>query len=182
MTNEQMNNPEALRFTPVSAEDRPTVEKVSAFVTAVVKEHFDPIIGEEQNAYMLERFQSVPAVIDQIERGARYYAVSDAQGTWVCCISIYPKNNSMYLSKFYIDKKQRGRGYGRGVLRFIIGEARKEGYSRVTLNCNRDNPVIAMYEHWGFTQIAAEQKPIGSGYIMDDFVFEYQIPPEGAGI
>ena len=49
---------EGVRFCPVDAAGRETVERLSAFAGKIVREHFDPIIGPEQNRYMIARFQS----------------------------------------------------------------------------------------------------------------------------
>lgn len=39
------------------------------------REHFTPIIGEKQVDYMLDKFQSAPAIAEQIRQGYLYFAL-----------------------------------------------------------------------------------------------------------
>ena len=58
-----------MRFEEVKRADGEGVQALSALATSIVREHFDPIIGKAQNDYMLEKFQSVPALRSQLESG-----------------------------------------------------------------------------------------------------------------
>ena len=40
---------EVIKFVRVKAEDREQIAGLSAFASSIVKEHFDPLIGPEQN-------------------------------------------------------------------------------------------------------------------------------------
>ena len=44
-------------------------EELSRLASAIVREHYDPILGTEQNDYMIEKFQSPDAIRDQIRSG-----------------------------------------------------------------------------------------------------------------
>ena len=48
--------------------------------SSIVKEVFDPMIGAAQNDYMIQLFQTVPAIIEQLNSGYTYYIVKDASG------------------------------------------------------------------------------------------------------
>lgn len=41
------------------------IEELSRIASAVVKEHFDPLIDAAQNDYMISKFQSVEAISEQ---------------------------------------------------------------------------------------------------------------------
>ena len=71
---------EVIKFVRVKAEDREQIAGLSAFASSIVKEHFDPLIGPEQNDYMIARFQSVPAITEQIASGYRYYLAESEAG------------------------------------------------------------------------------------------------------
>ena len=45
------------------------IKEMSEMATAILREHYDPIIGKEQNDYMLDMFQSVEAVMEQLSHG-----------------------------------------------------------------------------------------------------------------
>ena len=78
-----------LDFERVQAGETEKIAALSALATAIVREHFDPIIGRAQNDYMLAMFQTVPAITGQLEHGYRYYfvtadGVSTVNGCWSC--------------------------------------------------------------------------------------------------
>ncbi len=61
----------------------------------------------------------------------------------------------------------RGRGVGRALLDYLLGEARARGYARVSLETGRPEAFLAarrLYEAGGF----AECPPFGN-YVADDF-------------
>ena len=80
----------------------------------------------------------------------------------------------MYLSKLYLHKNQRGKGFSKEILQFLITKTRESGLSSITLNVNKynDNTILA-YEKLGFVRIREEKNDIGNGYYMDDYVYCY---------
>ena len=165
-----------VRFIPVSAGDDETVRKLSAFAGKIVREHFDPIIGAEQNTYMIARFQSPEGIRSQIAEGYRYYIVQ-AGDSWAGFLAFYPRGERMYLSKFYPDRSFRGMGLSGRMFAFVRQQTEQEGLSAIYLNVNRFNSdVIAVYHHFGFHCVREEQNDIGNGFVMDDKVMEYPVP------
>ena len=43
-----------------------TIADLSELASAIVKEHYDPILGNEQNDYMIEKFQSPRSLLFRI--------------------------------------------------------------------------------------------------------------------
>ncbi len=172
-----MTQTDEIRFLPVNAAEIETVRKLSDFAGKIVREHFDPIIGPEQNSYMIKRFQSVEAISSQIvSDGYRYYIV-ESGADWAGFIAFYPRGERMYLSKFYLDRSFRGKGIAGKMFAFVRAQTVKEGLSAIFLNVNRFNAdVIAVYRHFGFHCVRMEQNDIGNGFIMDDLVMEYPVP------
>ena len=142
--------------------------------TAIVREHFDPLIGKAQNDYMLQLFQSEDAIAKQLDSGYRYFFVADGERT-VGFIAFYPKGQVMYLSKFYLYRDERGKGYAHQMLDFIVQETKKIGRNGIELNVNKLNPVCQVYEHLGFKKIRDEKNDIGHGFYMDDFVYRLDL-------
>lgn len=172
---------EGVRFCPVDAAGRETVERLSAFAGKIVREHFDPIIGPEQNRYMIARFQSPASIARQIAGGCRYYILED-EGRWAGFLAFYPDGDRMYLSKFYLDRAFRGRKLSGKMFRFVCREAEREGLSAVYLHVNRFNDsVIAVYRHFGFHVVRKVKQEIGSSFIMDDYQMERPLPQGETG-
>lgn len=56
----------------LSAQD---INDTARLANGIWHEHFTPIIGEKQVNYMLDRFQSAPAIAEQIRQGYLYFAL-----------------------------------------------------------------------------------------------------------
>lgn len=157
---------------PVGAEEIPALSRLA---TAIVREHFDPLIGKAQNDYMLSRFQTPEAITKQFAEGYRYHWVLE-DGQPAGFMAWFPRGDHMYLSKFYVEKNHRGRHLAARMRDALLEAARAEGLPRVELNTNKDNSdVIAIYEHLGFTRLRMEKNDIGNGFYMDDVVMEYRL-------
>lgn len=154
--------------------DEKEIERMSAMATAIVREHFDPLIGKEQNDYMLSLFQTPGAIASQLAEGYRYYFVRK-DGEDIGFTAFYPKQDAMYLSKFYLYRQERGKGYAHAMIEFVESETRKEGLQALELNVNRFNSAVQVYEKLGFEIIREEKNEIGHGFIMDDYVFRKQL-------
>lgn len=163
-----------MKYTKVECYDDVLIKELSALATYIVKEHYDPILGVTQNDYMIDKYQSVSAITEQLEHGYQYYIVSDDGGYKVGFLGFYPKEEDMYLSKLYLLKNQRGKGFSKEILQFLITKTRESGLSSIVLNVNKynDNTILA-YERLGFVQIREEKNDIGNGYYMDDYVYCY---------
>ena len=150
------------------------IKEMSLMATEIVREHYDPIIGVEQNDYMLEMFQSEDAIRKQLDHGYRYYFVREG-GRNVGFMAFFPRDNAMYLSKLYLYKSERGKGFARRMVDFVREEAGNEGLIGVELNVNKGNPSCLIYEKMGFKMIRAEKNDIGNGFYMDDYVYRLEI-------
>lgn len=152
--------------------DKESAGKLSALASAIVKEHYDPIIGEEQNDYMIKKFQSAEAIISQLEQGCRYYFV-ELDGMTAGFIGFFPRDGKMYISKLYIDRRFRRRHLATDSVEFIRRQTIDEGMDSMFLNVNRHNESsIAFYEKIGFRKLYTEDNDIGNGYFMNDYVME----------
>lgn len=163
-----------MHFKELCADNEQGIAEMSKMATAIVKEHFDPLIGKAQNDYMLQMFQSEDAIAAQLDSGYRYFFVADGERT-VGFIAFYPKGQVMYLSKFYLYRDERGKGYAHQMLDFIIQETKKIGRDGIELNVNKSNPVCQVYAHLGFKKIRDEKNDIGHGFYMDDFVYHLDL-------
>ena len=159
-----------LNFIALEPDDNEGIKDMSRMATEIVREHFDPIIGTKQNDYMLEMFQTESAIKNQLDKGYNYYFVK-ADKKVVGFTAFYPRKDVMYLSKFYLYKDERGKGYASKMLEFIKDETKAANLEGIELNVNRENEVCHIYEHMGFKIIREEKNDIGSGFYMDDYVY-----------
>lgn len=164
-----------MTYLKIMHHDTDTIAKLSQFASSIVKEHYDPILGSVQNDYMIDKFQSSEAIIEQIMQGHYYYLmITDVHK--IGFIAFYPRENDLYISKFYLQKDHRGKGLSKDMFSFIISKARELGFDAIVLNVNKYNRMaIRAYEKLGFIKTNEEKNDIGNGYFMDDFVYRYNI-------
>ncbi len=158
----------------VSIKEVRTKEQIAE--TAVLAEeiwtqHFTPIIGSGQVKYMLDKFQSTEAIENQIENEGYTYLIVSDNGNLIGYTGFKKDGNRMFLSKLYIKKTHRGKGISRLMLNEIIN--RSGGLEGIYLTVNKHNDnTIEIYRHMGFKEIDSVVTDIGSGYVMDDYIFE----------
>ena len=168
-----------LSFVALDGADDAAVNDLAAMAEGIWHEHYDPILGSRQVAYMVERFQSAAAIKEQISHGYHYrFAVTAGRrvGFFAYCF----RDDILYLSKLYLLKEERGKKYSRSIIAYLIGEARAAELPAIELNVNKRNDAsIAAYEKLGFKRLRAEKNDIGEGYFMDDFVYRLDIDEGG---
>lgn len=158
------------------AETEKDIEQIATAAAEIWEEHYITIISREQIDYMVERFQSKEAITDQIEKeGYGYYLLLD-QGVIAGFISIKIEEKeipSLFLSKFYIRKECRGKGFGKAAMGFLEAVCKENKLKKIWLTVNRNNSnSINIYEKFGFKKIRTQVNDIGNGFVMDDFVME----------
>lgn len=165
-----------MRFIPLHAGDPDGIQRMSRLATEIVKDYFDPIIGAAQNDYMLARFQTPDAIAAQLADGYEYFFAADDAGTPLGFLAYKVEPARLYLSKFYLHKDHRGKGYSHAMLDHVIQAARAAGCPRIELNVYKHNDAtIAVYEKLGFTRLRSEANAIGEGFVMDDYVYSYTL-------
>lgn len=156
-----------------------TKEEIAALADlafGIWHEYFIRIISREQIDYMIDKFQSVPAMTDQIQhQGYEYYFIH-VDGAHVGYIGVKQEERKLFLSKFYMAKEHRGQGYASRVIEFLTALCKDRGLSAIWLTVNRHNDsTIAVYEKKGFKTVRTQVADIGNGFVMDDYVMEKPI-------
>ena len=151
--------------------EKEDLETVADLAKEIWHEHYDPLIGSEQVDYMLDRFQSVPAIENQIANDSYLYKLLTVDEQVVGYYGIQPQPPRMFLSKIYLLKEYRGKGLSRFMLNDILKES--QDASRLYLTVNKGNVnSIAVYKKLGFEVVDMVKADIGNGFYMDDFIME----------
>ena len=153
--------------------------QLEPFAASIWEQHYTPIIGADQVAFMLNKYQSAKAMSDQFSAGYKYAVVicGDQKAGYFAYDGKAEKE--VFISKLYIHKDFRRRGLGRRILDFISNEARVLGCTAMTLSVNKDNSnSIQFYIAYGFQTIKAQKVAIGEGFYMDDYVMSYPVQRE----
>ncbi|KAF1081769.1 MAG: Acetyltransferase, GNAT family [Candidatus Rifleibacterium amylolyticum] len=152
------------------------IESVAALADQIWREHYTPIIGAEQVAYMLENFQSPEAVRAQIDRNELIYYLlyTDQRPAGYFAIQIRPEE--VFLSKLYVTRQSRRLGLAKNAIDFIKNVAADNCLNRISLTINKNNSdSLAAYERLGFKNEKAIVTDIGNGFYMDDYVLALEV-------
>lgn len=164
-----------LNFTEVMTDAQ--IEVTAALANEIWHEFFPAILSAEQIDYMVEKFQSVRAMKEQIgSEGYKYFLLFRGRER-VGYIAVRPdKDGRLFLSKLYIKKEHRGKGYAAEVFGFLKKYCRGNGFDSVWLTVNKNNiSAVSVYEKRGFKKIGEGVTDIGNGFVMDDFYFQLDV-------
>lgn len=165
-------------FEIVPVRDDYQIRLTAELAGEIWQEHFTPIIGADQVAYMLKNLQSFEPMKRQIQEGYEYFLLQEGDRP-VGYTAIRESDGRLFLSKIYLLRSARGKHYASNVMRHHLALCRARGLSAVWLTCNRFNSdTIRVYEHFGFRKIREEKADIGCGYYMDDYIMELNLSPE----
>lgn len=139
-------------------------------------EYFATLLSQGQIDYMVEQFQSEPALRKAIlNDGYVYYLLMDEEDIVGYC-GVCKKENRLFLSKLYLKKEMRGKGHASKLLQQAIAYAKEQNLSAIYLTCNKYNQnSLDVYRHKGFYVIDHAQTEIGCGYIMDDDILQLDL-------
>ena len=152
------------------------LEQVAALAERIWHEYFPAIISEDQINYMVDTFQSLPAMKEQIAREQYTYYQIRQQGALVGYVGLANQPEVCFLSKFYLSKEARGDGLATPAFQAVCAVARQWGKKKVVLTCNKHNShSLDVYKHWGFQITDAVVTQIGHGYVRDDYILEYTL-------
>lgn len=149
------------------------MEEVAALAETIWHEHYESIIGSEQVNYMIDKFQSVEAMKEQTAKSSYQYYMLVNLGGLAGYFAFHQEPESLFLSKLYIAKKNRGRDYARKVMNYLEKYCKEQKLKKLWLTVNRNNEnSIKAYEKLGFEKTGTQVSDIGAGYVMDDFIME----------
>ena len=151
---------------------------VADLAKIIWNEHYVPIIGQSQVDYMLGKYLTQEAISKQIKEEDYEYFLINSSAQPVGYIGITEKSNELFLSKLYILSSERGKGFARFGINYLITKCKENSLAFITLTVNKNNlNSIRAYEKMGFEKYGEVVSDIGSGYVMDDYLMRLPIKP-----
>ncbi len=150
------------------------IETVAALAHVIWNEYFPSIIGQLQVDYMIEKFQSIDAITQQIESGYEYFFITSGERA-LGYLAIFQNVNkrNVELSKFYVRASKRRQGTGKVALSLLKQSVIQPEMTKISLRVNKDNEnAICAYNKLGFIKVDECIVDIGNGFVMDDYIFE----------
>ena len=160
----------------IAVEHEAQIIQVAELARAIWRQHFTPIIGAEQVAYMLASLQSQAAIAEQIRHQGMHYYLLAEEGVAFGYLAYGLEPTTLFLSKLYIRADFRRQGHGQRALDWLEEQARNHQRGKITLTVNRHNgDTINAYHAMGFVIAGSQIKAIGAGFVMDDYVMEKRL-------
>ncbi len=138
-------------------------------------EYYDGLMPREHNLYFLEKYQTVPALQRQLNCGAEYYFIKNAINDTVGYFAIEPNavEGHTLISKLYLLKAHRSKGYGARAIHFIIARSAALGLPVLQLSVIQNNPdSIRFYERHGFTIAREIIRSFKTGHSIPNYIME----------
>ena len=146
------------------------IKTLAELTNEIWHEYWPCILSAEQIDYMVEKFQSENAIINQMKNENYKYYFINYENKNVGYVGISPHSDYLFLSKLYIKKEFRHKGIGKAVFEKI----KDFGFDKIQLTVNKYNKnTIDAYLKYGFKIIDSIVSDIGNGFVMDDYIMEY---------
>ena len=156
--------------------DKEHIKELAELASGIWHEYWPCLLAAEQIDYMVERFQSENAIIEQIKNENYTYFFILKDGIKCGYFGISRKEDYLFLSKLYLKKEYRHQGIGRLAFEKVIEIAKDFGYSSIKLTVNKNNKkTIDAYLKYRLAIIDKDVTDIGKGFVMDDYIMEYTI-------
>lgn len=135
------------------------------------------ILSKEQIEYMLQKMYCHTEISNQIQNpNYHYYLIlNDNTAVGFIGFEIHYEKNTTKLHRIYLLEEFKGKGLGKKSLDFLKEKVSETSDHRIILNVNKDNPAKQMYESQGFKVYHDEVFDIGNGFVMDDFLMEFNL-------
>ena len=147
-------------------------KKLAKMASEIWHEYWPSLLSAEQIDYMVQKFQSEEAIEEQIKNeNYTYYFLVEGNDI-VGYTGISNKKDYLFLSKLYLLKEYRHKGLGKKA----FDEIKKMCTNKIILTVNKHNSsAYNAYLKYGFKVIDSVVTDIGSGFVMDDFIMEYEL-------
>lgn len=152
--------------------DIPTIQAIAAEAWPAA---FRDILSPEQISYMMDMMYSTAALEKQITTQHHQFLLAREGDHYVGYLAFelnYKKEPKTKIHKIYLLPNTQGKGIGRQLFDEVSKIARSQANDTLSLNVNRSNSAVHFYQKIGFTVIGEENIPIGSGFLMEDYIME----------
>ncbi|NNC23680.1 GNAT family N-acetyltransferase [Salinisphaera sp. USBA-960] len=157
-----------------------THRELAALAETIWRECYADLLPAGQIDYMLAHGYASATLMAEQAAGAIFRLARDDVGATLGYTGLSPDPTNpelAWLDKLYVHADARGSGLGRRLFEQALADAIALGATRLALRVNRGNAhAIAAYERLGLTTDYSDDKPIGHGYVMDDYIMSINLP------
>ncbi|XLS29227.1 GNAT family N-acetyltransferase [Flavobacteriaceae bacterium M23B6Z8] len=136
--------------------------------------NYKNMISGAQIAYMLDLMYSDEALSEQLLKN-HVFLIAFEQNNPLGFASYelnFDSNSETRLHKIYVLPEIQGKGVGKALLDEVIKIAGENLNKKISLTVNRTNKAVSFYKKSGFRITASVDKPIGNGFLMEDYIMK----------
>ena len=139
------------------------------------RSHYPGIISHEQIDFMLDLMYSEEEITRQFNNpNYNYYLLGDAENFYgIMGFENHYEENTTKLHRIYITEEGKGKGLGKEAIQFLKNQILEVGDQRIILAVNKQNPSYHFYLSQGFKVYEEGVFDIGNGFVMDDYLMEW---------
>ncbi len=147
------------------------VEEIEKLAKEIYLEHYSKILPVDFVKYWVDLYQNKENIIQSIQSGEIYYFIylNDEIAGYFSYI-VDTVDATLFISKFYLKEKFRGKKLGRFGFDKIFQVANENGIRKIWLKTLRENPSVEIYKKLGFITEKSVETDIGEGHILNDYV------------
>ena len=125
------------------------IQQLAKLANEIWHEYFIDIISFEQIEYMVEKFQSYPALKKAIEEEQYTYFLAFEETELIGYCGVKPEKERLFLSKLYLRKDKRGQGLASYLLEEAIKFAKEQNKQardfRISMQCRQISVVVSSW-------------------------------------
>lgn len=151
-------------------------QEVFNLASEIWNDNYRNMISQNQIDYMLNLMYNPERIQQDLNEGYIWELIYHNDEVVGYLAYVIKNDHRVFLSKIYLKTSAQGLGIGKLALERIKNYTKNNQCKAVYLTVNKGNEKgIRAYKRAGFTIIAEEVTDIGSGYVMDDYIFEFPI-------
>jgi len=165
-----------LEFKQVSTDEE--IALLARIADDIWHEYWPGMLSYAQVDYMVDMFQSVPALTSAIREDGYEYWILGNEGHSVGYTGVHAEADTarLFISKIYLFDSERGKGFASQTIAFLERLCHERGLKSMYLTVYKYNDLAQRaYRAMGFVIADSVVKSIGHGFVMDDFVMEKQL-------
>ena len=152
------------------------IAEIRALARRIWDEAYGEILSKEQVDYMLQMMYSENVITKELLSGIVWDLIVAKDKPCGYLSYALAEDNSVKLSKIYIEKDFRRTSIASDSLSRVKQYAARNGKDYVFLTVNKNNKIaIQAYEKNGFAITDSVVTDIGQGFVMDDYIMKYVV-------
>jgi len=157
----ELDKPLMLNYKKVTSDTE--IHEIAALAYELMHFDYAPYVRKSHIDAYLDEHQSVDAIKEQIRSTYEYYFIFSGEKL-VGYIGLDFLKDHINLSKLYLCKDSRGKGFGRKIITWIVEEAREKKLKKIELIVLQENQgAIRFYQSNDFEIVGTYIKKFDSG-------------------